>query len=437
MKTVNINTNLKASDDPAVEAYTDDAGPRVASGGQMTGAGRLAVRTPDCVGPPGTGSGFVGLNVRVRCPGYKEQTIRVQLGEGPGWQGEAFSPEDPTQAVPLIMEPSAVPFPGSVVPRGPLPPLPPNDQDPSTAYDSTLWFTPPTLADKRYFRCNFGTMTVPGLPFVDGMPTAHFDRVLTGFFGKYAPSWQATIAQTYAQRGYTHFLRWVQNEQAVPGYSIEKYVAECLALKDAGVPYIVHAFLSKNFAPFNPSNQYLHDTFDGLITALKAANVLDLAVVGFELTSVSNGPLFDLIAFFATEHQLTEAQGCPLYVHHISGYTWPGVGAPDRRSWWNLAVGDLTGLLYQNDPAWPIALAQARYRDTTDNAGEGFPGTDSGFGHPFDFVAFETQLARAFGADRPNEDDLDLFGYLSCCTSGALPIMGFGCGGRRPSGSYI
>lgn len=440
MKTVNINTNLKATDDPAIEAYTDDPGPRVASCGQMTGDGRLAVRTPDCVGPPGHGAGFVGLNVRVRCAGYKEQTIRVQLGEGPGWQGEAFSPEDPSRAVPLIMEPSVVPFPGRVVARAPLPPFPPNalDNSPAGSYGTTLGLTPPPLADKRYWRANFGTVTVPGLPFVPGMEPTNFDRVLTGFFGRYTPDWQATIASTYAERGYTHFLRWVQDEQSVPGFSIEKYVDECHRLHDAGIPFIAHSFLSKVYAPSSPDAKYLAATFDPLIEALQNDQVLDLAVVGFELTEVyPNDSLQVPIDYFVTRG-LTEAHGCPLYVHHISEYTWPGVGAPDRRQWWDrYGYGKLTGLLYQCDPAWSIADAQARYRDTTDNAGEGFPNTDSGFGHPFDFVVLETQLARAFGHDSPNEDDLDLFGYLSLCTPGQLPVMGFGCGARRPDGTYL
>lgn len=325
------------------------------------------------------------------------------------------------------------PFPQGVVNRGPLPPYPQ-----PINYGTDLWFQPPADAQKRYFRCNFGCVTIPGLPWVPGMEAKNFDRLLTGFHGRYDPTWQAVIATTYMQRGYTHYLRWVQDEQNYPGYSIEKYVDECLALKSAGVTYIVHSFLSKDFAPHNPSVEYCRETFGPLIAALKAANCLDLCIVGFELNLVSDGSLFDLIDYFTVEEGLNEANGVPAYVHFISGYTWPGQGAPDRRQWWNAQIGKLTGLCYQCDPEWSYRDMQDRIGDTTNNSGEGFVGTDSGFGHAFDMIPLEPELTKAFGDGATlDENDLDQCGYVLLCTPGGIPCMGFGNGGRRPDGSYL
>jgi hypothetical protein len=339
-----------------------------------------------------------------------------------------------TEGPSLDLKAGTAPFPQGVVNRGPLPAFPPG------SYDRDLWFQPPATADVRYWRCNFGGVTIPGLPWVDGMEDANYDRVLTGFFGRYTTDWQQVIIRTYRERGYTHFLRWVQDEMHVPGFSIAKYVSECQAIKAGGVPFIAHSFLSKTFSPQNPGSAYCHQQFDALIDALLAAGCLDCYTVGFELNAFTNDPASNdaCIDYFTVERGLTEATGHPGYVHFYPGYTWQGTGARDRRSWWDLRRGKLTGLLYQSDPAWGVRDAQDRYKDTTDNPDEGFVGTDSGFGHPFDFVPLETQLERAFGdhADL-DENDLDLMGYLSLCTTGGVPCMGFGCGCRRPDGSYV
>jgi len=63
----------------------------------------------------------------------------------------------------------------------------------------------------------------------------------------------------------------------------------------------------------------------------------------------------------------------------------------------------------------------------------GYP-ADSGFGHPFDVVAWELIASLQFDNDHPNEDDGDLRGYEAICTGGPIPVMGFGNGARRPDG---
>lgn len=326
-------------------------------------------------------------------------------------------------------------FPNGVVNRAPLAPFPQ-----PINYDDTLWFPPPPVANQRYVRANFGCVTIPGLPWVPGMESKNFDRLLTGFYGRYDEDWQQTIATTYYERGYTHFMRWVQDELVGNGTTVDQYIEQCLRLKRAGVAYILHAFLSKDYSPLNPDSQFCHEEFDWLIDELRAHELLDGGIVGFEMNLFMQTAesIQACIDYFCVEQGMTEASGCPMYVHFQSEYTWPGIGAPDRRQWWNLWRYKLTGLCYQNNPSWEIKDAQDRYKDTTDNPGEGFVGTDSGFGHPFDFVAFETQLEEAFGDNASlDENDLDQFGYLSLCTAGGVPVMGFGNGARRPDGSYV
>ena len=330
------------------------------------------------------------------------------------------------------------PFPAGIVPRGPLPPMPPVSADgpPYTA----PWFPPPAVADKLFWRCNFGCVTIPGLPWIEGMEGKNYDRVLTGFFGRYPVEWQEIIARTYYERGYTHFLRWVQDELIGSGVSVQAYVDQCKRVKDAGVAYVTHSFLSKTYAPVGCGSDYCHQQFDAVIDALLAADCLDAYTVGFEMNFFTNDPVSNdaCIDYFTVERGLTEATGHPAYVHFTSGYTWQGTGARDRRSWWDLRRHKLTGLLYQCDPAWSSRMMQDRIRDTTDNAGQGFPGTDSGFGHEFQLVALEPNLQSSFGDNATlDEDDLDQTGYVLSCTPGQVPVMGFGCGGRQPSGAYL
>lgn len=379
------------------------------------------------VTPPGN-----GLNVRYGASGYLVTMVRQPM------------PADDSQveanAVEMQAGSSTSFFPQGVVSRGPLPPFPSTRVEGD--YYTVLRSEPPSVASKRFWRCDFGGVTLPGLPWVEGMEGRNFDRVLTGFFGRYSAEWQDRIIAQHVRNGYTHFLRWTQDDLLGPAQvSPDAYVDQCKRIKDGGVPYIAHSFLSKTYITL-PDLNYMRNMFGPVIDALLKADMLDICIVGFELTLITNGSTnqFDLIDYFTVERGLNEGNGIPAYTHEISGYTWPGPvgGVPDRAHWWNAQRGKLTGLLYQCTPNMPLRETQDRIRDTTDNAGQGFVGRDSGFGHDFDLVALETRLARAFGDNADlNEEDLNTVGWLTLCTPGALPVMGFGCGARRPSGEYL
>lgn len=421
MRTSNCNINKPGA---IAAGYTDRPGPRewIPLVLVDAGPGRCQLQLPDAPYPQGP----IGLNIEVALEGCRTFLGRVTL-PAYGQAGEGIDIE---------LEQTTLPFPDRAVPRAPLPP-PPQPVD----YDHDLWFPPPSVdgkavATKRYWRGNFGCVTIPGLPWVPGMASRNYDRLLTGFLGRYPPQWQDIAVNTYAERPYTHFLRWVQDERNGAGVSIPDYVDQCHRIHDAGIPYVAHSFLSKTYAPFDDSAEYCRQQFGDLIDALLKAECLDLYSVGFEL-NLFNSPesVQACIDYFAVERNLTEATDHPGYVHFSSEVTWWGRG--NRSLWWDLQRGKLTGLLYQSDPAWGIRLAQEHYRDSTDVAA-GFPGRDSGFGHDFDFVALETQLERAFGDNADlDENDLDQMGYYSLCTRGRIPVMGFGNGCRRPSGDYV
>jgi hypothetical protein len=80
---------------------------------------------------------------------------------------------------------------------------------------------------------------------------------------------------------------------------------------------------------------------------------------------------------------------------------------------------------------------QAKLNDVTDRFGGnfGFP-TDSGFGHPFDCVAFEISASAQF-AGGMGEDFGDLRGLEALYTLGPIAVMGYGNGCRRPDGTAL
>jgi hypothetical protein len=424
-----LNCNIVPNPD-AVAALVADTGQPipVALIPDPHNAGRCALELPDAPFQDGP----YGANLTVLASGFQKWQGRITLPPY-GQSAEGISIE--------LKASGALPFPQGVVNRGPLPqPFPSSIVEGD--YYTALRAEPPAGADKRFWRCDFGCVTIPGLPWVEGMEGANYDRVLTGFLGRYTPDWQNKIIAQHTRNGYTHFMRWVSDELLGPAQvSVAAYVDQCKRIKDRGIPYIAHSFLSKTFVTL-PDLNYMRNTFGPVIDALLKADMLDIAIIGFELTLITNGSTnqFDLIDYFTVERGLNEGNGIPAYTHEITGYTWPGPvgGIRDRAQWWNAQRGKLTGLLYQCTPNMPLRETQDRIRDTTDNAGEGFVGRDSGFGHDFDFVACETRLSRAFGDNADlNEDDLNTVGWLTLCTPGALPVMGFGCGARRPDGSYL
>ena len=103
-------------------------------------------------------------------------------------------------------------------------------------------------------------------------------------------------------------------------------------------------------------------------------------------------------------------------------------------SYWNLQVGKLTGLLHQRDLDWSEAEYQARLSDVLVRFAGGFNTTpDSGFGHPFDCIAFEITAALQFDGTM-SEAEGNRWGRVALATptstgpAGTVRVMGSGNG---------
>lgn len=316
--------------------------------------------------------------------------------------------------------------------RAPLPP------DPPGTYDHLLTQTVPPSPDLRWMRANVFDMVVPGLPFVYQGSSEHPERALTPFIDRYSDVDQQRMLDQYARRGYTHFWRWLPDSRQAGGIdshgqSLAAYVATSVKIHQAGF-YVCHSLISKTWDPRDADGAYYQTVLDPWLDALIAADAIQCATVGFEL-DLFNEPGRKLQSIIDYVTAKLVPHGIPVYVHFSPEKTWWGAAdfLPNRFAWWDHQSGKLTGLLYQFDPAWTIAEAQARMADTLRQ----FANTDSGFGHPFDDVAFETKAAIAFSADQPDEDQIDLFDSLLLDTQGGVAPYGFGNGARRLDGSVF
>lgn len=240
------------------------------------------------------------------------------------------------------------------------------------------------LVVPRTYRGNMCGVRVQGVEAVSGGaddPTL----ILSWFIDRYASRTRADIYQAWHDRGIVDVLVSWPDSRA-DGASPEQFVATCKELVDnAFLPTVM--FCSKDIDPADVRS--ILANIAEVLPLLIASHVIARGCVGWELslwlspTQVQQ--LIDALApTFATF-------GIKLYVHFQSGYLafqQPGGVTAD---FWKLNVGKLTGILHQADlEHWDKPMYQARIVDCLQRfAGQfSFP-TDSGFGHPFDFIALE------------------------------------------------
>lgn len=250
---------------------------------------------------------------------------------------------------------------------------------------------PPFQLAPRFWKANLCGVRLLGLPPVPG-GAADPSLVLSWFYDRYSATDRRRIREAWRDRGLTHvLLSWPDSRAA--GQSPVQFAATCVEL-------VLHGFFP---CPMFYSKD--HDLPDVEVIKASIASVLPwlvgvipLACVGWELSiKLSPTQVQQLIDWLAP--QLTPS-GCRLYVHFQQGYgsfQQPGHVFAD---FWNIQVGKLTGLLHQK----VLTQTPAQYRG--DSGGlvdilERFAGgfgvtTDSGFGHPFDCVAFEITAMTQF-----------------------------------------
>lgn len=246
----------------------------------------------------------------------------------------------------------------------------------------------------RVWRGQMCGVRIPGLPPVEGGADDP-SLVLSWFYDRYQPSDRARIRLDWMLRGYTHVaLSWPDAQAA--GATPESFRDICLELIDAEF-YPCVFWCSKAFdVPDVPS--ILANIEQPLALLI---GILPLACIGWELSLwLSPTQVQQLIDAIAP--RLTPS-GCRVYVHFQEGYSsfqQPGGIFAD---FWALQVGKLTGILHQKvlaqDPT-EYYYASGGLVDVLQRfAGNFFCPFDSGFGHPFDLVAYELTAMPQFNGD--------------------------------------
>jgi hypothetical protein len=246
----------------------------------------------------------------------------------------------------------------------------------------------------RMYSGNMCGSRVSGLPAVpDG--SSDPSLVLSWFIDRYSQSDRHLIYQVWKVQGQTDVLiSWPDSRGF--GQSPQQFQATCLELIANG--FYPCVFLSSK--DYDPANDAV-GTLQNIQPVLPfIVGLVPRVCIGWEL-SLWNSPTDVQTMIDALAPQFN-AYGCKVYVHFAQGiFAWQQDGQ-QTNAFWNLNVGKLTGILHQRvqdppDQAWDMPMYQARITDCLSR----FSGTngfvsDSGFGHPFDFIAMEITAEAQF-----------------------------------------
>jgi hypothetical protein len=291
-------------------------------------------------------------------------------------------------------------------------------------YASTSSRAPIAPTCPRDYRGNMCGVRVSGVQPVAG--GADPSLVLSWFIDRYPPEDVPKIYRAWKRaRCVDVLVSWPDSR--VAGFSIPQFVQTCRELADAGFRPLV-MFASKYYDPADVAGILANAL--PCLKALIRAGVIARACVGWELSLwLSPEQVQQLIDAFAAVCGPAKLQ---LWVHFQQGYfafeqDKPGATTAD---FWNQQVGKLTGVLHQRDLSWDEAMYQARIVDCLERFAGGFGFvTDSGFGHPFDFVALEITAQTQFDG-QTTEADGNRWGQLALDVPpvNGVRVMGSGNG---------
>lgn len=241
----------------------------------------------------------------------------------------------------------------------------------------------------RFWKANMCGSRIAALQPVSGGASGNPSLFLEWFYDRYDDEDRARARADHKQKGLTHWLLSWPDSRAFgrTPQQFKETVEELIA--DGFYPCVM--WCSKDIDPHDV--EQIKANIRPVIGLLQ--NILPLACVGWELSLwLSPTNVQDLIDWLYP--QLTP-WGCRLYVHFQQGYfafQQPGGVTAD---FWKANVHKLTGVLHQRDLSWDAVMYQARIVDCLQRfaGGFGFP-SDSGFDHPFDFVALEITAALQF-----------------------------------------
>lgn len=266
---------------------------------------------------------------------------------------------------------------------------------------------PPFKPAPREYRGNMCGVRVPGLPPVEG-GAADPSLVLSWFYDRYSAPDRALIRDVWKRNGYVDvLLSWPDARAQRP--TPEQFADTCREL------------IADGFYPCVMLYSKDTDPSDTAVVKARMSEVLPLLVglvprfcVGWELSiALSPTQVQELIDWLAPQ---VLPSGAKLYVHFQEGYfafQQPGGLTAD---FWHANVGKLTGVLHQRDLRWSKDEYPARITDCLDRfaGGFGFP-SDSGFGHPFDFIALEITAEPQFNSQM-SEFEGDVWGQIALNT---------------------
>lgn len=298
---------------------------------------------------------------------------------------------------------------------------------------STLDIPVPCQSFKRPFRpaprvwaANMCGTRVAGVPNVPG-GSSDPSLVLSWFLDRYNADDRQRIYAAWREEAFTHCLLSWPDSRAV-GATPQTFTALCQEVIAAG------------FAPAVMLCSKVYDPTDAPGILANIAPVLPLLVgvvpvfcLGWELNLWLSPQVVATLRDTLCPNILGQEPRTLIYAHFGPGvFAWQFPGQPTS-AFWNASVGKLTGVFHQRDPDEDKGVRgeyQARITDCLErfNGADGFV-TDSGFGHPFDFVALEITASQQFDGSM-TESQGNEWGQAALATppSGQVHVMGSGNG---------
>jgi hypothetical protein len=220
--------------------------------------------------------------------------------------------------------------------------------------------------------------------------------VLSWFYDRYGEADRAKIRAAWAQRSLSHVLvSWPDSQNY--GYSPQQFLATCLELK-------AHGFYPCVFLCAKPTSSAdvrdLEGTWANIELVLPSlVGHVPMFCVGWELSLWLTPSDVQTLIDRITSQTLTQP-GTLNYVHFQEGYGSFQQNGHTVADFWNANIGKLTGLLHQkllNQNENEYRYGSGGIDDMLQRFAGGFNcSPESGFGHPFDFVACEITAMTQF-----------------------------------------
>jgi hypothetical protein len=363
--------------------------------------------------------------------------------------------------------------------RAPLPPFPIPGADPSkpvwaeNTYDHEIWFDVPNKPDLLFYRGQFSGIALPdGMKPLVGMagftePWVKRTCVMAQDIPRFwlegqRDNCEELLRQYGAVRGLTHLqasICHLVEEGEKRGWPMNKildFAIEYLGLAHRYVPFLDPWMMGGvgSFGTMNPDGSfsagrdqdvaYWRPKWQPWFDELKRTRLIQACCVGWQLDGGNTSdprviegraqsPIQSIIDYVAGECVQADIPVGAHWMNEAMAWRTP----MDRFAFWREQHGKLTWGHHQGDVNIPVDLYQAKIKDTLDHFGDGSMGM-SGLHNdrPFGLVVYE-QLAQKYFDDKATEDDVDLRGFLICCTKARVPVSGYGNGARRPDGSVL